>query len=130
MAKTRIHHVLIIAGLLVVSSVSAQNAGGGRARSSSSSQCQLNGTYRIDVAASDKLYTVVKNAKSTVPFAEQQRFFMDLSTRLTPPDMLGIECKGDRVTVGSSRANKITYLADGRTRRERVSDGSIVNSKV
>lgn len=79
---------------------------------------------------SDRLYSVVKNAKSTVPFREQQQFFMDLSTRLTPPDMLAIECRGKYVTVGSSRANKITYLADGKNRRERLPNGGFVTSKV
>lgn len=92
--------------------------------------CALAGAYRIDAVESDKLYSVVKDATSTVPFGEQQRFFMDLSTRLTPPDMLAIECEGNRVTVGSSRAPRITYVADGRTRRERTPNGNFVNSKV
>jgi hypothetical protein len=96
----------------------------------SASQCVLNGTYRVDVVESDRLYTIVKNARSTVPFTDQQQFFMDLSTRLTPPDMLAIECKGAYVSVGSSRAGKITYLADGKNRTERLPNGGVVNSKV
>ncbi len=90
----------------------------------------LHGTYRIDVTESDRLYSVVENARSSVPVRDQQQFFRDLSTRLTPPDMLAIECRGRRVTVGSSRAGKITYLADGMNRRERLSDGSFVSSKI
>src|SRR6188768_879615 len=93
-------------------------------------RCVLNGTYRVDAVNSDRLYSVVKSARSTVPFTEQQQFFMDLSTRLTPPDMLAIECKGSYVSVGSSRAGKITYLADGKNRRERLPNGGTVNSKV
>jgi len=92
--------------------------------------CALHGTYRVDVASSDRLYSVVRSATSTVPFGDQQQFFMDLTTRLTPPDMLAIECRGKYVSVGSSRASKITYLADGRNRRERTPDGGFVNSKV
>ena len=98
--------------------------------SSPASHCILNGTYRVDVVGSDRLYSVVKNARSTVPFTDQQQFFMDLSTRLTPPDVLAIECKGSYVSVGSSRAGKVTYLADGKNRRERLANGGIVNSKV
>ena len=94
------------------------------------SGCVLNGTYRVDVTNSDRLYSVVKNAQSTVPFGDQQQFFIDLTTRLTPPDILAIECAGRQVSVGSSRASKITYLADGRTRRESASDGSFVNSRI
>src|SRR6187549_1607940 len=87
-------------------------------------QCPLAGAYRIDVESSDKLYSVVKGARSTVPFGDQQRFFMDLSTRLTPPDMLAIECSGKRVSLASSRAPKTSFLADGVTRSERTASGS------
>ncbi len=121
MVGKKIKLFLIFVGLLFVDG--SVNAQGG-------DQCALNGTYRIDVAASDRLYSVVTNGKSTVPLAEQRQFFLDLSTRLTPPDMLAIECRGGRVTIGSSRANQITYLADGKNRRERLPDGSFVNSKV
>jgi len=92
--------------------------------------CSFAGTYRINVPDSDKLYSVVRDATSTVPFGEQQRFFMDLSTRLTPPDIVAIECSGSQVSVASSRAAKLTYLADGRTRRERGASGNFVNSRI
>ena len=101
-----------------------------RTVSTSTERCVLNGTYRVDVINSDRLYSVVRSAKSTVPFSEQQQFFIDLSTRLTPPDMLAIECRGSYVSVGSSRANKITYLADGKNRRERLPNVGFVTSKV
>src|SRR4051812_24814892 len=65
--------------------------------------CQVGGAYRINVTDSDQLYSAVKDATSKVPFGDQQRFFMDLSVRLTPPDLLAIECNGDHVSVGSSR---------------------------
>jgi ketosteroid isomerase-like protein len=94
------------------------------------SQCQLSGAYRIDVESSDKLYSIVKGATSTVPFGDQQRFFMDLSTRLTPPDMLAIECRGQRVSIASSRSTRVTFTADGVTRREPRPGGAFVNSRV
>ena len=93
-------------------------------------QCPLAGTYRIDVESSDKLYSVVKGARSRVPFGDQQRFFMDLSTRLTPPDMIAIECRGQKVSIASSRASRITFTADGVTRREARPGGAYVNSRV
>jgi ketosteroid isomerase-like protein len=96
----------------------------------SNAPCTLNGAYRIDVAESDKLYSVVKGATSKVPFGDQQRFFMDLSVRLTPPDMLAIECRGNRVSVGSSRSPRVTFIADGKNRNERAADGSVVHSRV
>jgi ketosteroid isomerase-like protein len=92
--------------------------------------CVFDGTYRIDVDESDRLYSVVRGATSSVPFSEQQRFFMDLSVRLTPPDILAIECNGRRVSIGSSRSPKITFVADGTLRSERSPSGSVVKSKV
>ena len=41
----------------------------------------LNGVYRIDVDGSDKLYSVIEGATSSVPYGEQQQFFTDLAVR-------------------------------------------------
>ena len=133
MAKIKTYLTAVAVLLFIGGSADAQvDSRRARPRSAAASQepCALNGTYRVDAANSDQLYSVVKNVASTVPFGDQQQFFMDLSTRLTPPDMLAIECRGKYVSVGSSRASKITYLADGRNRRERLADGGFVNSKV
>ena len=109
----------------------AQNARGQiRANTASANSCELNGVYRINIARSDKLYSVVEGATSKVPFRDQQRFFMDLSVRLTPPDILAIECRGSRVSVGSSRASRVTFVANGKTRSDRTADGYVVNSRI
>jgi ketosteroid isomerase-like protein len=92
--------------------------------------CRFAGAYRISVADSDRLYTAVQDATSSVPFREQQRFFMDLSVRLTPPDLLALECAGNRVSVGSSRAERVTFTADGRQRQERAVDGGLIYSRI
>jgi hypothetical protein len=97
---------------------------------STAAPCSLNGVYRINTAESDKLYSVVETATGKVPSGEQQKLFMDLSVRLTPPDILAIECRGNRVKVGSSRAQPVTFVADGVTRNQRTSDGDIVRSRI
>jgi ketosteroid isomerase-like protein len=89
---------------------------------------QLTGLYRIDLARSDKLYSVVAGASSNLPFGEQQKFFIDLTVRLTPPDLLAIERRGRRITLASSRAPRIDFDADGVTHSERGGDGQIVNT--
>jgi hypothetical protein len=86
----------------------------------------LSGLYRIDIPASDKLYSVVAGASSNVPFAEQQRFFIDLAVRLTPPDLIAIEQEGTRVSFGSSRATRMNFKADGVARNTRATDGHLV----
>lgn len=84
---------------------------------------QLTGVYRIDLQASDKLYSVVADASSNVPFKEQQRFFIDLAVRFTPPDLIAIEQAGNRISMGSSRAPRMTFVADGVTRTTNARDG-------
>lgn len=83
----------------------------------------LTGVYRINTEKSDRLYSVVSNASSNLPFGEQQRFFIDLTVRLTPPDQLAIRRTGSRIEIASSRAPRTTFDADGRERVERTARG-------
>lgn len=99
------------------------------ARESRSLERQLTGLYRIDAARSDKLYTVVADASSNLPFREQQRFFIDLAVRLTPPDQFSIEQKGRNISIASSRAPRINFEADGVLHIERASDGHQVRTR-
>jgi len=97
-----------------------RRAGGAEAAAADAS---LTGVYRINVDKSDRLYSVVSNATSNLPFGEQQRFFIDLTVRLTPPDQLAIRRTGNRIEIASSRAPRTTFNADGRERVERTSHG-------
>lgn len=90
----------------------------------------LNGIYRIDADRSDKLYSVIENATTNIPYGDQQLFFIDLAVRLTPPDLLAIECRGTRVSLASSRAPRIEFIADGATRSTRNSEGRAVRSRI
>ena len=90
----------------------------------------LTGVYRIDTDRSDELFSVIEGASSKVPYSEQQQFFMDLAVRLTPPDLLAIECRGKRVSLGSSRAAKVDFTADGVTRVVSRANGKIVRSRI
>jgi len=109
---------------------SAQEAGVGRRRGETRrAAAALQGVYRIDPVRSDKLYTVVAGASSNLPFGEQQKFFMDLTVRLTAPDQLAIERRGRTVSIASSRAARVTFEADGVAHRERGGDGSFVSTR-
>ena len=90
---------------------------------------RMSGVYRINTERSDALYSVVASASSRVPFAEQQKFFVDLAVRLTPPDLLAIERKGRRVQIASSRAPRISFDADGAAHGERAADGRGVTTR-
>ena len=95
-----------------------------------SSAPALTGVYRIDVDRSDKLYSIIEGASSKVPYSEQQQFFMDLAVRLTPPDLLAIECRGNRVSLGSSRAARVEFTADGVTRNVSRANGKVIRSRI
>jgi ketosteroid isomerase-like protein len=90
---------------------------------------RLTGVYRLDLESSDKLYSVVSGASSNLPFGEQQRFFIDLTIRLTPPDQLAIEQRGRTISIASSRAPRITFDANGITRSERAGDGHVIRTR-
>ncbi|MGI8732371.1 MAG: hypothetical protein ACR2LM_03595 [Pyrinomonadaceae bacterium] len=98
-------------------------------RPRSAERSTLTGVYRIDIPASDKLYSVVAGASSRVPFSEQQRFFIDLAVRLTPPDLLAIEQRGTRISLGSSRAPRMEFVADGVAHNTRARDGHLVRAR-
>ena len=99
-------------------------------RSRPAQRSSLTGVYRIDIPASDRLYSVVAGASSKLPFAEQQRFFIDLAVRLTPPDLLAIEQQGRRISLGSSRAPRMTFVADGVVHDSRAADGHVVRTRL
>ena len=127
MSKLR-HFVLPLLFLCTLLSLIVSAQAQQRARSVTSSRrtaldSHLTGVYRLDLASSDKLYSVVAGASSNLPFGEQQRFFIDLSVRLTPPDQIAIERRGHTINIASSRAPRTTFEADGRERVERTNDG-------
>lgn len=93
-------------------------------------QTGLNGLYRIDFDRSDPLYSVLEGASSSVPFGEQQQFFIDLSVRLAPPDLLAIECRENRVSLASSRAARVEFVADGVARNARAANGDLVRTRI
>ena len=108
----------------------AETASQTRARNACEANSPLNGIYRIDVERSDQLYSVIEGATSNVPYGEQQLFFTDLAIRLTPPDLLVIECRDNRVSLASSRAPRMEFVADGVVRNSRNSSGRTVKSRI
>ena len=85
---------------------------------------RLTGVYRLNADLSDRLYSVVSSASSSLPFGEQQRFFIDLTERMTPPDQLALRRRGRQFEIASSRAPRTAFVADGRERVERTARGT------
>lgn len=120
----------ILIAVFCTASVSAQRTPNKVASGGCSAASDLNGVYRIDVNSSDRLYSVIESATSKVPYRDQQQFFIDLAVRLTPPDLLAIECRGKRVSLGSSRSPRVEFIADGTARNARAADGRAVRSRI
>lgn len=135
MTFTKGRAILILTAFIFFFAVEgpAQNT---RQRVQKSADCasistKLNGVYRIDVEASDRLYPIIESATSSVPYGDQQQFFTDLAVRLTPPDLLAIECAGqNRISLASSRSPRKDFIADGVMRSSRTADGRRVSSRI
>lgn len=102
----------------------AQHRRGTPAGPRPAAESRLTGVYRFNAELSDRLYSVVSSVSSSVPFAEQQRFFIDLTERLTPPDQLAIRRRGSLIEIASSRAPRTTFTADGRDRIQKTAHGT------
>ena len=126
----RIITILAICIACFGGTISAQNIRDRKIADWCHPQTGLNGLYRIDFDRSDQLYSVIEGASSNVPFGEQQQFFIDLSVRLAPPDLIAIECRDKRISLASSRAARVEFIADGVTRSVPAANGGSVRTRI
>lgn len=89
----------------------------------------LTGTYRLNVAQSEDPRRQAQFATNNVPVRDRQRAYNEVLARVEPPTELAIERRGDNVTIASTRAPQINFVADGSERSERSSDGSTVRAR-
>jgi len=104
-------------------------AGQGRNSAEGRSQrgaAQLTGTWRLEPSRSDNADDVVDRALRELPAGEQQRARERLTRRLDAPDVIAIDQRGRQFTMASTRAPKITFSADGRTRTETSERGRTI----
>lgn len=72
----------------------------------------LTGTYQLDAAKSEKITDVL--ASSRVGAGQRQ----DLESKLEAPEEIAILVSGNRVTLASSKAEPVSFIADGRDKAE------------
>ena len=97
--------------------------GGGYPGNNSGSRRDLTGTFRLNTSRGDDVRTAVDNATRNLSLAERQRVYDSLLRRLDPPQMLAIDRRGSSVTIVSSRAPQINFVADGRDQVETTQGG-------
>jgi hypothetical protein len=87
---------------------------------------ELTGTYRLDTSRSADVRQAANNATRNLPVSRRQRVYDSLIRRLDPPETLAIERRGSNVTIASSRAPRISFVADGRDHVETTPNGRTV----
>ena len=95
------------------------NYGGGSRR-------DLTGTFRLNTSRGDDVRTAVDNATRNLSAAERQRVYDSLMRRFDPPQMIAIDRRGTTVTIASTRAPQINFVADGREQVETTAQGRSV----
>lgn len=83
----------------------------------------LTGTFRLNTSRGDDVRTAVNNATRNLSQAERQQVYDSLLRRLDPPQMLAIDRRGTSVTIASTRAPQINFVADGREQVEQTPQG-------
>jgi hypothetical protein len=90
------------------------------------SRRDLTGTFRLNSSRGDDVRTAVDNATRNLSLAERQRVYDSLIRRFDSPNMLAIDRRGNSVTIASTRAPQINFVADGREQVETTPGGRSV----
>lgn len=87
---------------------------------------ELTGTYRLNSSRSEDARLLAEQATRNLPNGQRQTVYNSLLRRLDPPTMLAIDRSGTSVTIASSRASQINFVADGREQVETTPNGRTV----
>jgi outer membrane lipoprotein SlyB len=89
----------------------------------------LTGTYRLNVSQSEDPRRAAQAATNNLPYRDRRRIGDTLVARLESPAELAIERRGDSVTIASTRAPQINFVADGNERVERGANGNTIRAR-
>jgi hypothetical protein len=87
---------------------------------------RLTGTYRLDTSQSGDTRRAAEDATRNLPAERRERVYDSLIRRLDSPETIAIDQKGTNVTIASSRAPQINFVADGREHVETNPNGRTV----
>lgn len=89
---------------------------------------RLDGTYRLNVGMSDNVTNVINRTISNTTVRDRQR--QNLTRRLTPPQTIAIETRGNTVTMATDFGPQVTLTADGRAITETNNRGRTTTTRV
>lgn len=84
-----------------------------------SDQIGLRGTYQIDAARSESTADIIAN--TNVGSTDKQ----DLESKLDAPEQIAIDISGNQVTLASSKASPVSFVADGSEKTERSGNRTV-----
>ena len=90
---------------------------------------RLTGTYRLDTSQSDDARTAADRATRDLARSERNRIMDAVARRLEAPTELALDVSGRNVTLASTRASRISFVADGREQVETNASGRTVRSR-
>jgi len=88
-----------------------------------SAEGQLTGTFRLNQALSNNPRVVAESATRNLNYRQRQRINSNLIERLTPPEILAIERRGNNITLASTRSPQLSFVVDNREHTERYPNG-------
>lgn len=101
--------------------------GNGTGYPNNNSRADLTGTYRLNSGQSDDVSSIVDSTINRYYTGNQrENVRRNLERRLTSPDMLALERRGNSITVASSLSPQVTFQADGSTRTETLPNGRTI----
>ena len=89
----------------------------------------LTGLYRLDEASSEDPREAAERIVGNDAFGEKAELADNLANRLQSPAQIAIERHGNQISIASTRAQRITFVADGRERVEEAGDGHTVHTR-
>lgn len=89
----------------------------------------LTGTYRLNTTRSDDPTRAADLATQSLPYRNRQQVRDRIAGRLESPDQIAIELRGREVTLASSRAPQISFVADGTERIETSNTGRSIRAR-
>lgn len=87
----------------------------------------ITGTYRLNPAQSDNVQEIVERAATNFYTGNQRdNLRRNLERRLTSPEMIAIEKRGNQVTIASSLSPQVSFQSDGVARTETTGNGRAI----
>ncbi|HYJ92757.1 MAG TPA: hypothetical protein VEV84_15710, partial [Pyrinomonadaceae bacterium] len=84
------------------------------------STSDLTGTYKLDTSRSENTDQII--SETNVGGTQRQ----DLQTKLEAPDQIAIFVRGNEVTLASTKASPVTFVADGSEKSETDTNGRTI----